>query len=110
MGHAAPPPAPGRATEALFECKVTVRLLASIIPLATKPRSRSSGVRDMPISTMKSAALVTFAALTALVCDGASATDANFRLFPNKTVRACFEHVGQTARATAKVTRGKLND
>jgi hypothetical protein len=61
---------------------------------------------------MKSAAVITFTALmfTALACDGASAADANFRLFPNKSVRACFEHAGQTARATAKVTRGKLND
>jgi hypothetical protein len=64
----------------------------------------------MPISMMKSAALVTFAALTALASDRASAADATFRLFPDKPFAACFEQAGQMARATAKVTRGKLND
>ena len=61
---------------------------------------------------MKSAAATTFSAVmfTSLASHGASGADTTFHLFPNKDNKACFEATGQTARATAKVTRGNLND
>jgi hypothetical protein len=64
----------------------------------------------MPISMRKSAVVIALAALAALASEGALAATANFRLFPNKPFKACFEQAGQTARATARVTRGTLND
>ena len=64
----------------------------------------------MPISMRKSAVVIALAALAALASEGALAATASFRLFPNKPFKACFEQAGQTARGTARVTRGTLND
>src|SRR5262249_1495169 len=49
-------------------------------------------------------------ALTGFAADSSWAADATFRLFPNNSVKACFEQPGHKAKVTAKVTRGKLNE
>jgi hypothetical protein len=59
---------------------------------------------------MHSAVALPAFVLMALTPGRAAAADATFHLFPNTPFLACAQQNGQTAKVTAKVTRGELND
>jgi hypothetical protein len=77
-----------------------------------KPRPRIVAIAALGIVALTVGALGVLPALSARGAKDAPANVASttFRLFPNTTVRACAQAKGKTAKATARVVRGALND
>jgi hypothetical protein len=71
---------------------------------------RSSRVRVLPIVGVMALAVAVLVAAPLAHGRGALAASKTFRLFPNKAFLSCAQAHGATAKVTATVTRGALND